>query len=223
MLQAAFREWGVEGPILLQDAGPGTKRLTASSSPCGNAAMRRHVPIALVVWLAGCTAAKASIQIVNAEQSLSRAETQGAEDIAAYEYTMARLYLEKAREESGYSEFRIADALARQSAEWSDRAVIFVEKRGRTDINLDDFVLPEATAPDPAPKAAPTRAPKEDWLQESNPDTVPGEGPLAEEPEPEPDPFAIEEDDDEMELGDPAPEPEPKTNEGTIGDTGTPQ
>jgi len=191
--------------------------------------MRRHVPIALVVWLAGCTAAKASIQIVNAEQSLSRAETQGAEDIAAYEYTMARLYLEKAQEESGYSEFRIADALARQSAEWSDRAVIFVEKRGRTDINLDDFVLPEATAPDPAPKAAPTPAPDEDWLKESNPDTIPGGGPQTEapepepEPEPEPDPFAIEEDEDEIEVGDPPPEPAPKADDGTIGDTGTPQ
>lgn len=204
--------------------------MTASMPTCRNAPMRRLVPIALLVVLAGCTAAKASIQIVNAEQSLTRAETQGAPDIAAYEFTMAKLYLEKAQEEAGYSEFRIADALARQSAEWSDRAVIFVEKRGRTEIELDDFVLPEKTTPDPVPKTAPTPAPDEDWLQESNPDTVPGGGPTEdaeepveeEEPEEEPDPFAIEEDDDEIEIEDSNPKPQPKTP-GSVEDTGAPQ
>mgnify|MGYP000270935182 CR=1 FL=1 len=193
--------------------------------------MRRLVPISLLVALAGCTAAKASLQIVNAEQSLTRAHSQGAEDIATYEYTMARLYLEKAQEEAGYSEFRIADALARQSAEWSDRAVIFVEKRGRTEIELDDFVLPEKPTEAPAPKPAPTPAPDEDWLEESNPDTVPGGGPEEEPAEPppeeepeeeEPDPFEIEESDDEIEIEGANPKPQPKVP-GGIEDTGGPQ
>ncbi len=189
--------------------------------------MRRYLPIALLMLSGGCTAAKASFQIVNAEQALTRAHTQGAPGIAEYEYTMARLYLEKAREEAGYSEFRMADALARQSAEWSDRAVIFVEKRGRTDINLDDFVLPEATAPVPAPAPAPAVPSNEDWQQESDPSRVPGEGPTAAEPEPEPepeppkepDPFEIEEPDDEIEIGG-QPKPEPS---GDIEDTGAPK
>src|SRR5688500_3964410 len=87
----------------------------------------------------GCTAAKASIQTVSAEESLRLAREYKADQIAAYEYTMALRYLEKAREEIGYSQFKMADALARQSAEWADRAIIFVEKRGRADINLTDF------------------------------------------------------------------------------------
>jgi len=74
-----------------------------------------------------------------------RARAEGAEEQARYEYTMALNYLEKAREEAGYSELRIADALARQSAEWSDRAVIFMERRVRADIQLDDFS--DAVAP----------------------------------------------------------------------------
>jgi len=198
--------------------------------------MRRYLPIALWMALGGCTAAKASLQIVNAEQALSRANSEGAPEIAAYEYTMANLYLEKAREEAGYSEFRMADALARQSAEWADRAVIFVEKQGRTDIRLEDFELPEATEPAPAPVPAPAPAPAdEDWLQASDPTSIPGEGPAAEpepEPEPEPeepDPFEIEEDEeDDLSIGDePNPELAPAGREGggpaSPSDAGAPQ
>jgi hypothetical protein len=187
--------------------------LTLASVRAEMPTMRTCISTALVALLLGaCTAAKASLQIVNAEQALTRAETQGSEDAAAYEYTMAKLYLDKAQEEAGYSEFRIADALARQSAEWSDRAVIFMEKRGRTDMNLDDFVLPEAPTTSDVPKPAPP-APNEDWLNESNPNTIPGGEATEPEPEPtpepEPDPFAIEEKADEIEIGTPkAPTPD---------------
>ena len=154
--------------------------------------MLRPVSIAILALLAGCTASKASLQILNAQQALSRAETQGAVDMAAYEYTMAKLYLSKAQEEVGYSEFRIADALARQSAEWSDRAVIFIEKRGRNEIELADFALPETPNVQPIVDPEPTPAPEapppipvepdptleEDWLQESDPDAIPGGIPI---------------------------------------------
>lgn len=166
--------------------------------------MRTSSSLALLCLLAaGCTAAKASIQLVNAEQALTRAESLEAPSRATYEYTMARRYLEKAQEEVGYNEYRIADALARQSAEWSDRAVIFIEKRGRTSIDLDDFSQLPADPVVPPPDVPPPADPStdEDWLKPSEPVEVP---PPAPEPEPEPEeenPFEIEEHDDDIELG----------------------
>lgn len=142
--------------------------------------------IVLLLVLGGCTAAKATIQIVSAEQALRRADEYDCRRTAAYEYVMAEQYLEKAREEAGYSEFRIADALARQSAEWSDRAIIFVERRGQ-DVNLDDFTESAAPAPVPAPTTEPS--PIDQELQE-----LIGPQPSAPEPEREPE---LELDDDE--------------------------
>ncbi|MEQ1566402.1 MAG: hypothetical protein ABMA64_12245 [Myxococcota bacterium] len=111
------------------------------------------------MFAVGCTAAKAQLQIVSAEQGLRLAADHEAERIAAFEYEMARLYLEKSKEEAGYSEFRVADALARQSAEWSDRAIIFVERFGRSEVEMSDFSEqgpppapnPTAILPDPEP------------------------------------------------------------------------
>lgn len=117
----------------------------------------RAIVSSIVLACAGCTAAKATIRIVSAEQALRRADTYECEQIAAYEYVMAEQYLEKAREEAGYSEFRIADALARQSAVWSDRAIIFVERRGK-DVDLEDFAEEPEVAP-PAPTAPPEGEP----------------------------------------------------------------
>jgi len=163
--------------------------------------------VALCLLAAGCTAAKASIQLVNAEQALTRAESQGAPDGAPYEYVMARRYLEKAQEEVGFNEYRIADALARQSAEWSDRAVIFIEKRGKTSIDLDDFseLPPDPIVPPPdVPPPAPDPDLEEDWLKTSEPiEPLPpvDEEPVEEEPVEEPDEFEIEESEDDIELG----------------------
>ncbi|MBX2796492.1 MAG: DUF4398 domain-containing protein [Myxococcales bacterium] len=126
------------------------------------------------VWLAsvsslglvsGCTASKASLQLVSAEQALLRAERFEAPTRAEYEYTMAVRYLEKAREEAGYSDFRIADALARKSAEWSDRAIIFVERGGKALLQFDD-VTDDAAPPAPVEQPiAPTPEEPEDAFE----------------------------------------------------------
>ena len=143
--------------------------------------MRITSPLLLAALLGGCTAVKASIQLVSAEQALVRAETYGASESAEYEYIMALRYLEKAREEAGYSEFRMADALARQSAEWSDRAIIFVERRGRTNINLDDFQnMPEAVPP-PAPASLGPEPESEHVPPPPIPGDAPPAGPAGEE------------------------------------------
>jgi hypothetical protein len=112
-----------------------------------------------LVFLAGCTAAKAQFQILSAEEGLHTAAGQDADRVAVFEYQMATLYLDKAKEEAGYSQFRMADALARQSAEWSDRAIIFVQRhgRGQSGEELSNEAgapanHPSTVQPDPAPK-----------------------------------------------------------------------
>ena len=120
-------------------------------------------PIALLLLLVGCTASKATIQIVNADDAVRRAREYDADRLAEYEYVMATRYLEKAKEKAGHSEFRMADALARQSAEWSDRAIIFVERHKRSSVELSDFgekgpipaPNPTTLIPDPEPAPLP--------------------------------------------------------------------
>jgi len=110
------------------------------------------------VLAAGCTASKAQVQVVSAEEALRRAEEYDADEKAVYEYTMAVEYLGKAKDELGHSQTKMADALARQSAEWSDRAIIFVERRGRQEISaegLSDEVPPPPPPPPPEPDPEP--------------------------------------------------------------------
>ncbi len=101
----------------------------------------------LMVALTSCTAAKAGVQIVGAESRLGQAREQGAAERSQYEYTLAQRYLEKAREEAAGSEYRVADALARASAEWSDKAVIALQSQRTVEIDSvpTDVVAPAVT------------------------------------------------------------------------------
>jgi hypothetical protein len=98
-----------------------------------------------------CTAAKATYQLVIAEQSVTRAQDYGAPELAVYEYTMALRYLEKSREEAGYAQYRVCVELAEKSAEWADKAIISIETRGsknRLDLDLDEIQdLPDSGTP----------------------------------------------------------------------------
>lgn len=120
--------------------------------------MTRIGPLtALALLLAtsvACTAARATIDIVNAEATLKKAEQQSVQKVAIYEYTLALRYLEKAKEESAFSDFRVASEFAKKSASWSDKAIIFVQTRGKTLEELESIDdLPDA--PVPAPGVAP--------------------------------------------------------------------
>jgi hypothetical protein len=53
----------------------------------------------------GCTALVAKSRIIAAEAAVASARRAGAESRAAYEFTGAVLYLEKAKEEEAYSRF----------------------------------------------------------------------------------------------------------------------
>lgn len=104
--------------------------------------------VALVALVSGCTAIKTTVHLAQAEQGLVEARNYDAQNLAVYEYTMAMRYLEKAREENGASDYRIAEALARRSAEWSDKAIISIE-RGRKGIDtLEDDIGELPTGPE---------------------------------------------------------------------------
>ena len=89
----------------------------------------------------GCAAAKSQFQILDAQADLAKAEEYGAGETAVYEHTMAESYLDKAREEHGFSEFKDAVDLAKASSEWSDKAIIVIQKGGvgrTTGLELED-------------------------------------------------------------------------------------
>lgn len=127
--------------------------------------------------LTGCAAAKAGLQIVAAEGRLSRAEAQGADEKSVYEYTLAARYLEKAREEAADAEYRIADALARASAEWSDKSVITLQRQRTVEIEL---VPVDAAPTQPDQPADPIPTPDDgidDFDTPADEDTIEVDGP----------------------------------------------
>ena len=77
----------------------------------------------LVLSTSGCAAARAGYFLVNAERKYHSALEQGAEDRAPYEATLAGAYLEKAKEEDGYSDFGVTEKLCKRSMEMSAKAL----------------------------------------------------------------------------------------------------
>jgi hypothetical protein len=58
----------------------------------------------------------------DASEAVERARDLNADELAIYEFTSAEAYLEKAREEWGYSDFQHAIDYARLALEFADRA-----------------------------------------------------------------------------------------------------
>jgi hypothetical protein len=78
--------------------------------------------LTLAVGLAGCGPTQSTAYQLDAETMLAAATTAQAETLATYEWTAARLYLEKSKEEVGYSEFEQAIDYARKAVELATRA-----------------------------------------------------------------------------------------------------
>ncbi len=154
--------------------------------------------IAIGSFVGGCTAIKATVQMADAEKALNSAREFGAQDMATYEYTMAMRYLEKAKEEISYNEFLVSENLSKKSQEWSDKAIIFIQRGGRMDLSGEDFgtVPDKAILPDELPDA-PVDDPGDDDLWEST--TVPD---APKEPDPEDD-FDFDEDEEDFDMENP--------------------
>ena len=74
----------------------------------------------------GCAAARGNYYLFDATDVLMKANAAGASE-AIYEWTMATEFLQKAREEAGYSDYEYAETLARESIDWARRAQEAVE------------------------------------------------------------------------------------------------
>lgn len=93
--------------------------------------MMRSLPFALLLFpfLGGC-AVRATSAILAAEEQIRSAETAGAATRAPYEYTLARSYLEKAKEETGSSDYGVAEALAQRAGSFAEAARVRAGESG---------------------------------------------------------------------------------------------
>jgi hypothetical protein len=92
----------------------------------------------------GCGPIVSGVQIVNANIALSSAATAGAKRAAVYEYTAAKEYLQKAREEHAYSDFWAARIYADKALDYAVRAR---NKSSATGGEPSSVILPEAPPP----------------------------------------------------------------------------
>lgn len=79
------------------------------------------VLVAAVV-VSGCGPIQSTSYLLDADVALQSAKTAGADKYAPYEYTSAALYLHKAREEVGYSDFEVAVAFAQKASKYANEA-----------------------------------------------------------------------------------------------------
>jgi len=154
--------------------------------------------------LSGCAASKATYHLIDAQRAVKRAEERQAEELAVYEYTLANLYLQKAWEEAGYSDYKTSVELCDLAAEWADKAIIAIDTEGR-DLDLvaphQARSMPAQLAPtEPTPtEAAPTEptptepAPTEAAPTEPTPtEAAPTEAVPTTAPSDEPEPTVID-------------------------------
>ena len=76
----------------------------------------------LLFTTTGCGPIVSGVRILKADIALSEAQTAGAQESAVYEYTAAKVYLDKAREEHGYSDFWGARVYATKALKFGRQA-----------------------------------------------------------------------------------------------------
>lgn len=103
--------------------------------------------------LVGCTAARGTIPMVEAEQDYSLAQAAEAEDLAVYAWTMAEAYMFKSREEYGHADYQAAAELAAEASAWSVKAKSIAEGMDISPLEGAPNILPETLqrAPDDTP------------------------------------------------------------------------
>jgi hypothetical protein len=87
--------------------------------------MTRLAPLLLLLGsgaLLACGPVQSTALLLDADVALESARTANAEHYAPYEFTAARLYLLKAREEVGYSDFEVALDFAKKASTYAHQA-----------------------------------------------------------------------------------------------------
>ncbi len=114
--------------------------------------MDKRPAVALFALLLPGCAVKSTAAIVAADQVVRDAAEAGAEDTALYELTLARAYLDKAREEWAGSQYQDADRLAADAQAHALEAERIAQQEANVAGAAGD-VVPEDVAPAPAPDA----------------------------------------------------------------------
>jgi hypothetical protein len=78
--------------------------------------------VAVAGALAGCGPVRSTANILDAEVQIQAARTAGAEKEAPFEWTAANLYLAKAREEVGYSDYQAGVDFAVKASTYANEA-----------------------------------------------------------------------------------------------------
>ena len=78
--------------------------------------------VALTLVLAACGPVQSTSFLMDADIMIEAARTAQAPKTAVYEWTAANLYLDKAREEVGYSDYEQAVDFARKALSFATRA-----------------------------------------------------------------------------------------------------
>lgn len=97
-----------------------------------------------LVVLTGCTAGRAGYVIIDTQRAYQSALDAGAMESAPYQTTLAWEFLQKAREEDGYSDYGAVEQLCRTSKQASLKAKKEASEGG-VKIHTDENALPEST------------------------------------------------------------------------------
>jgi hypothetical protein len=88
---------------------------------------------ALLALAGGCGPVQSTAYLLDAAVQIEGARTAQAERFAPYEWTSANLYLHKAREEVGYSDFEQAVSYSKKAAGFAHKAKENAMKAARKD------------------------------------------------------------------------------------------
>ncbi|HYX93095.1 MAG TPA: DUF4398 domain-containing protein [Myxococcaceae bacterium] len=85
--------------------------------------MTRLLPVLVLVGAASaCGPIRSTSYLIDADVALQAARTAGADQYAPFEFTSAQLYLLKAREEVGYSDYEVALDFAKKASKFANEA-----------------------------------------------------------------------------------------------------
>lgn len=84
--------------------------------------MNRLGVVMILLALTGCGPVQSTAYLLDAEVQIEAARTAGAEKLSPYEWTSANLYIHKAREVVGYSDFEAGVSFAQKASKFARQA-----------------------------------------------------------------------------------------------------
>ena len=106
---------------------------------------RLLVLVAAAGALAGCGPVNSTSHLLDAEVQIQAARTAGAEKLAPYEWTAANLYIHKAREVVGYSDYQSGMDFAEKASRFANEA----REKAMAVANSEDAAASSSPSPNP--------------------------------------------------------------------------